>query len=134
MVLPEEIVIESFIIGDLYPTSLEEFIDTQISKGQLTTLGEPYLRPLSIMKPLLEQKKSILLSLASKMCCRTSFKKLKDSESFRLLVSMAQLKGLADHLITWAHSEHHGVLLLSEFTATVHSHIADSELFLISES
>jgi hypothetical protein len=45
MVLPEEIVLRAFIIEDLYPTSLKEFIDSQVCKGELMKLGEPYPRP-----------------------------------------------------------------------------------------
>jgi hypothetical protein len=39
-----------------------------------------------------------------------SLKKTKTSDNPRLLVSMAQLKFAADHLVYWAHSEHSGVL------------------------
>jgi hypothetical protein len=44
MVLPEEMVFRVFIVDDLYPTSLSEFIDSQVFKGELLTLGELYTR------------------------------------------------------------------------------------------
>ena len=99
--LPQSLILKSFIVGDLYPSSLRTTIDQLISEGVLIE-RDPKVKRVESSKPW-----SIFSSLIF------GKKHEKQEEKDRVLICRSALDNFVEEFLNWANDSYQGLMTYS---------------------